>query len=289
MAEIKFAKHQCFILEENKIRRITGIIAESGKKNFRIYFHTELSSGKKLKFDSEDDLLKYDNTLSDPIHKLTIRGITEDDSYEVGILFSGERFPDLSSISVGLFSEDKFWLNSLSSQLEEQIERTKMPEIVYKIRQSPRLMNSLFFLVPMTITLIFAVFDKSEPSASMRGLLDLAASANTTDQKLDFLMKAQVAQLTKGVRGSIDSNISFPVFSIQLILILILIFILILAVWYLLAKCYPPSVFAWGDSGERFKLLTERRKNIWNFVIITIISGFFINIISPTLTSLIGL
>jgi hypothetical protein len=53
--------------------------------------------------------------------------------------------------------------------------------------------------------------------------------------------------------------------------------------FYMLAFCYPMNVFLWGDYGEHYAALKERRKLIRNIIVVGVGVVVFVNILSAEL------
>jgi hypothetical protein len=58
---------------------------------------------------------------------------------------------------------------------------------------------------------------------------------------------------------------------------------LIAMLFYMLAFCYPMNVFLWGDYGEHYAALKERRKVIRNIIVVGVGVAVFVNILSSEL------
>ena len=53
--------------------------------------------------------------------------------------------------------------------------------------------------------------------------------------------------------------------------------------FYMFAFCYPMNVFLWGDYGEHYAVLKERRKVIRNIIVVGVGVAVFVNILSSEL------
>lgn len=52
----------------------------------------------------------------------------------------------------------------------------------------------------------------------------------------------------------------------------------ILSLAYLIKYCYPGSVFLWGDFIEHYNAIIERRKFVWNAIVISLLVGILGNL-----------
>lgn len=295
MHRIEFSRRQAFILEDGNVQRMLGIVHSSfGGSAYNLTFSVALTSEKKIQFDSVDDLLRHDNTLADPIHHLRINATAQDKSAACSIFFYGEKEPHLSGVTVNVESNEQRWAVSLAAELEEQVERTKLPGLVYQLRQSVSFRNLVaVFLLPLAVAVgMFSAFmDLTKLSGAQeerRELLRLASEARTTEDKLDFLIRAQVATLRDKSPESFTAAIRLPQMDIKLAVGLLPMLVSVALLWYLLKYCYPPAVFSWGDSGRQYQRLIERRKNLWSIVVTVIVLGFLVNLSSPVISSWLG-
>lgn len=295
MHHIEFSRSQSFLLEDSNLQRMLGIVHDSFDRcTYRLSFSVMLVSEKKLQFDSADDLLRHDNTLADPIQHVRIQAVGDDDSTSCEIFFYGEKEPHLSGIAVNVKSKEQRWAASLSAQLEEQVARIKMPGVIYQLRQSIRLRNLLTgLLIPLVLTMsassFFIEFSKlSGAQEERREILRLAESAKTQEEKVDFLVKAQIAVLREKNPDSFSSAIKVPSVDAKLAIGLLPVLLSLLLLWYLIKYCYPPAIYSWGDSGKQFQRLLERRKNLWSILITVIALGFLVNFSSPIISGWLG-
>jgi hypothetical protein len=272
-----------------------GIVHASFSQDaYELSFSVVLATGKKLQFDSADDLLRHDNTVADPINHLRIQATDSRKSSSCSIFFYGEKQPHLSGVTVKVESEQQRWATSLSAELEEQVERIKMPGLFYRLRQSVGVRNLLTtLLIPIALSAftIGAFIDLSKISGTQeerREILRLAEAAKSQDEKIDVLVKAQVAALREKSPDSFSSSIRLPSVDAKFVVGLLPVLISLLLLWYLISWCYPPAVFSWGDSGKQFQRLLERRKNLWSILVTVIVLGFLVNVSSPVISSWLG-
>jgi hypothetical protein len=63
----------------------------------------------------------------------------------------------------------------------------------------------------------------------------------------------------------------------QLLLVLLPLAIILGSFVYLLAKCYPPAVFVWGDAKDWYATLLQRRQQVWYVIILGLVIGLVAN------------
>jgi hypothetical protein len=225
---------------------------------------------------------------------LTVIARANDSTSSCTIFFYGEKAPHLSGVTVTVESTEQRWATSIAAELEEQAERIRSPGFVYQLRQSVNFRNLLTtLLIPTALAAgAFGAFlDVSKLSGvkeERRQLLQLAEAAKTSEEKLDFLLRAQVASLREKNPDSFSSALRLPNIDIKLAVGLLPMLVSLVLLWYLLKYCYPPAVFAWGDSGRHYQRLLDRRKNVWSILVTVIVLGFLVNLSSPIISSWIG-
>jgi hypothetical protein len=296
MHRIELTKNQAFLLEESNLQRILGIVHSSfGKIQYKLHFSVTLKSEKEIRFDSAEDVLRHDNTVADGIHHLVINAKSDATESRCVIFFFGEKKPHVSGIQITVESDEQRWASALAAELEEQIERLNIPGVVYRMRQSVRLRNVLSsLLIPIILIslVITSLLDRSKLSVDReekRALVRLADAAKTTDEKLDFLFKAQVAALHKGSPDASSLAFQAPKLDAKIVMGLLPLLVVCVVIWYIFRNCYPPAIFAWGDTGKNYQRLLERRKNLWSIVFTVILLGFLVNISSPVVSNWLGL
>lgn len=295
MHRIEFTRSQAFLLEDSNLQRMLGIVhGWFAQVPYGLAFSVTLISGKKLHFDSVDDLLQHDNTVLDPIHHLKIQATAQDKSSACSIFLYGEKQPYLSGVTVKVESQEQRRATSLSAELEEQVERIKMPGLIYQLRQWVRLRNlATILLIPLAMAGsaigFFLNFSRlSGTQEERREIIRLAEAARTQDEKIDILLKTQLAILREKDPDSFSFSFRFPSVDAKLVLGLLPVLLSLLLLWYLLKYRYPPAVFSWGDSGKRYQRLLERRKNLWSVIVTVIVLGFLVNLSSPVISSWLG-
>lgn len=295
MHRIEFTRSQAFLLEDSNLQRMLGIVhGYYGQDSYQLTFSVVLSGGKKLKFDSVDDLLRHDNTVADSIHQLRIQAVNSEESLKCEIFFYGKEQSHLSGITINVESNEQRTATSLSAELEEQVERIKMPGIVYQLRQLmsfKNILTTLLLSISILLSVMPAVIDFSKASETQeeaREILRLAESAKTQDAKIDILFRAQIADLQRKNPKSFSSEIKLPSIDVKWAIGLLPLVVCLVLLWYLVNYCYPPAIFSWGDSGKQFQQLIELRKNLWSVLFTVIVLGFLVNVSSPIISGWLG-
>lgn len=298
MHRIEFARRQAFLLEDSNLQRMLGIIhASFGQNTYGLSFSVDLKSGKRLNFDSVDDLLRHDNTVADPIRDLQIRALNRDIGSSCLISFDGDAGAHATSVLVRVESEEQRWATSLSAELEEQVERIKMPGLFYQLRKASSRSGLRFYqfwmlLVSCLFTVFLIVVESPRISNVQEERIELlrrAETAKTSDEKIDVLLRAQTAELRSALEMSDLPTLKFPSVSAKHAIGILPILFSLALLWYLFKYCYPFAVFSWGDSGKHFLSLLERRKSIWSILFTVMALGILVNVSSPVISHWLGI
>jgi hypothetical protein len=185
-------------------------------------------------------------------------------------------------------SNDARLTNEVYAELEEQVERTLLTSVVYK--WSSRLVNFKFLLLSLLLLAIMSVvlvasmlsFSSALSQSARRfqqdaiGLAEKAKVADSTEEKIDFIFSYVKSELARGQLLPEDFNlgqVARRTLTISNLFILIFTLVLVFTLYYLIARCYPRGVFLWGDYEVYYNQLIERRKSLWNVIIISFIVG----------------
>ncbi len=260
-----------FLLDSNKLTRIQNILTDRLTRNQvppSFNCAVTLRNGTADTFQSIPDVLALDNTKRNPISSLTIIAQTPANAVSPAsctVEFTGGTKAKLSgaardAISLSVDGQDPIAKAETFAAIEEQVERALA---------SP--LPVVFVAVSLVVLLLIGMFTmgglRAMPLSSNVGLhsselpeLDQKTEqAKTADAKLSFLFELK--------RREIHSlaKVYAPVHWGELatfsgVLKTIAFGGLIAMLFYMLAFCYPMNVFLWGDYGEHYAVLKERRK-----------------------------
>ena len=243
-----------------------------------------MQSGKDLSVNSIDHVLNQDNAVKNPITELSIAVGTPDDS-SVAIL---NFYRKHSEIAIHVTSPNIKWASEIFSEIEEQVERTLVHSWVYTVRRTKetRFLFATVLAALMGMVTVLATVFSSAPSVELSRRLLLspqdvqrlqttAQASQSTEQRVAFLFEFHTAQLkTLASLGNTTSplhwlsRLRWPILLVALPFAIILV-----AAWYLFARCYPGSVFAWGDYADHLKVLIERRRFLWTTIVTALVIG----------------
>jgi hypothetical protein len=278
-----------FLLDPSKLGRLLNVIENKFKDLGEVtqHYHVTLQSGRDLAVNSADHVLDQDNAVRNPINQLSMLIATVNGASEAMVNFDRED----SEIDIRVSSPNVKWAAELFGEIEEQVERTLVHSWVYALKSSREGWLSIISLIvagSMAITMAFSLQDISGPSDEKRLLLtsqnvqrlgEMVRAAKTMEDRVAFLTEFHTAQLQalaqREARISPLVGLSMPGW--QAALVALPVIIALIAAWYLFARCYPGSVFAWGDYADHFKTLVERRKFLWNAIVMAVAIGLVTN------------
>jgi len=149
----------------------------------------------------------------------------------------------------------------------------------------PKLRGNDFFIYALMVTafagllgsLVF--FADLDPGRSAASLTRYAAEKiqplpenPTTEAKVDYVYEFTRLQVEK-VRPK-SANGGFGDFLTVSNVFIALPFLLIVGcVMYMAIRCYPRTVFAWGDWEEYYARLLSRRRTLWTVVVFSLVIG----------------
>ncbi len=305
-----------FVLDPSKFRRIVDVLEKGFEEfgdNYTADFEINFKNNKSLLLKTLDETLQLDNTKKNPIKGVQI-SYTLTGGNSCHIIF--QEHQEINSGKYNIFLQvqgaDNKWVGSISSALEEQIERTLSSGIfywtgsnrtgdnqtVYKDLISSSSVTGRFFLLFVTFMITMAtvmvnVRTPFRPSSTTMWLTaeqialfkERSENLSSLEDKNTLVfdvLKAQLENIAPQPQPSIlpDFSTLFPRnLSVAQFVFLILSPLTILgAIVYLFVVCYPRAVFNWGDYGEWYAAIVERRKTIWTVVIFAIIFGIISNL-----------
>jgi hypothetical protein len=106
-----------------------------------------------------------------------------------------------------------------------------------------------------------------------------AKEATTTNEKVEFLLELQSRQLERITSRQRNDVINIgPLLTSKNLFIMLPLLIILVCIGYLGERCYPSSVFLWGDYEEHYNKLVSKRKTIWNVIIVSLMIGILGNL-----------
>ncbi len=240
---------KCFLLDEDALRRIQGILENAGNKlnePFLVVFYVRREDDRFYEVSNVDDVLSDPNIIGKRVTEISIELRTETARAEriqrdwiARVFFVRERkYPgdfswlisDRHEAQIQIASQDRNWALLLADELEPQVLRT------FKPKGTPRWLLILF-VIPFTFLL----------------------------PKLSQLLSAEITRVIFAFIGFLS------------VILLIMVFINETSLPPFIARFLgPESSFLWGEEIQYFRNREQLRTNIMWVIII----GFIISVIS---------
>ena len=276
-----------FLAYESKITRLISVMKErfpTNEMSIDETYEALLQDGKTITLDSLNQVFELDNTEKNPIIKLDINCVTEDNSHSIRVGFSGKGD---ARVRLEVYSDDTAWASITQSVIEEQVERTLKQSWIYKVAGSETQVSFASFGLPIIVLLFgFLIFFAPPPAKLYKSMWltkadieelnrTFAKSAKITNEQIVEITKRQITNIKKREGGSLKRLPDFRILSLALPII-----VLYGSFVYLIRKCYPTAVFLWGDVEKMYSNIEAKQKLVWSVLIgsmiVGIISSFFV-------------
>ena len=282
-----------FLLEPTKLTRlidkIHGRLAEHEPTMNRDSFEVFLSGNRREEMGSVDEVLALENSRTQKIQRLLIscsagRKVAARLDDEVQVDFGGKKTgttSDTEVIAIGIRSDAAGWASSTLSELEEQVERTRLHYIQPILTLVGLLIAALLVLASQFI----AIQPRAEDVVRGMWLHDsdlervdqiLSQDRTITEEEMREIATRQLRNIREDQRPKQlpQKGRTRQIVSLAIPLVTILACGLIL-----LLTCYPRAVFLWGDEVERHSKTLYRRKALWTIIIGVMLIGLLSNIL----------
>ena len=283
-----------FILDVSKMSRLLSIIDERfkglGEQVIKIY-KIKTKKGKEFSASKIDGILEHDNAVKNPITKYTINYADKDKDPDNSCFINFDQSD--SEVNIEIISANSKWANDLFAEVEEQIERTFAQNFIYKIKKQrfPEMVMGLTvaLMIPIIIfTISFSAGVKSSQKtdfltlSEIAHLQEVAINIQNQNDKIDFLFDLHLKQLSninKKPKNIIkEFKQTLNLFDLKMTFLALPIIVIFICFVYLLSRCYPGSIFLWGDYIEFYNSIIEKRKFVWNAIIFALIIGVLGNL-----------
>ncbi len=207
-----------FALDKAKLSRMLNILEERFKTlqlpiNSR--YTVWLSNDKKIELTSLEELFKLDNTIRNPVKSLSIKaaGSTDEAKVESLISYSSN---ERDNISVRVVSSESNLALQLFAELEEQVERTFLNDLIYRFFKSrfaflylsAILVALAGIFAPIAVLFFIPTRTSSDlPTEVVDALIQKSTTAITLEDKVDFLFELNARQLEAQTKSSPRINL----------------------------------------------------------------------------------
>ena len=281
-----------FKLNKSKAVRINNVIESNLKKMINTtevvtLFKIRLNNEKEVTINDFNNIFQLDNGKKNRIERIAL-------NWHIGESEVDLMFNDTPNINLSVKGEDINWVNQTFAEIDEQIERTKIDSTIEKIKGFFTILTFLTIVVSISFGIfsLMEAFPSGEKAISKSEKIELTKMAKEADnisEKIEFLFQAELYQLNIDLGEKKGNNLleQFKEYGLnwKTYAILLPILIIISIIYYILSRCYPSSIFEWGDMEEYYEKIIERRKMLWNIVIGTIILGIICNLFVYSITT----
>lgn len=282
-----------FTLDSSKLSRLLSVIEDRFKDiSNEIVSNHEISTrnGKSFSTSDIETILEHDNPINNPITTLSIS--YQDKKQEPAKIVNIQFDKDESRIKVKIQAEEPRFGNDLYAEIEEQLERTQNKSWAYSIKkQKPHELLMVLIMVimlPLMLLLVFATFPEQELKKrdylSKEDISFLSAEYSksiTENEKLDYLYEyhaRKIANMNKSKSNLLKLFSKENIFNLKVCLLVLPFVVVLFSIYYIVSKTYLGSIFLWGDFVDYNNTLLERRKFVWNTIVVAIIIGVISNL-----------
>lgn len=290
MANIAKSYRSSFVLEQSKLNRLISILRERltvSSHPPKETYQVRHADGTIVTIESLERLYEFHNSGKKQIEQLEINVDPQpsedaDSKYRgATIEFTNQRGSGNVSIIVA-DSNPKLAAETFAT-IEEQVERSFKNGFMYSLSSHfPLLILPILSVFAFLLLFTLLLMPQGTRSTTMwltKAEIDEIAidlekpSAIPQEQQLAILKR----QLNN-VRKSLETprlRLTWPMIGVGVpVLIVIVAFI------YLVKRCYPPTVFLWGDAEEWYQNILTHRSFVWNTILastaVSILSGLFL-------------
>lgn len=280
-----------FVLDGNKLTRIAGILQERFAalgSPATLRYEVRLANGRLQEVFELPDLLDMDNGVRNPLVALNLTAKISGTEPGPECLLKYERSAD-ETIRLTVRSPDSQWANQLFAAVEEQVERTLVSTWIYSLANANWVGLAITLLIATLVLFVFVspvmtVFTRTFPPGEVAELLEEAQNAQTTEEKIDALIKGQVWTLKRFLRPFEPGAAGFN--WLKMLFLGLPVLIVLGVLFYLVSYCYPRGVFLWGDWENYYNTLVGRRRTLWTVVVIALLIGIVSNLFVASLPKL---
>jgi hypothetical protein len=287
-----------FLLDRAKVSRILNVLEERFehlKLAFDPRYHVRFLRGNELFFNHIEDVLALDNTTRNPIELLMVEAKGKMTDGTIGMIckvsFAAQREYAYKNIEVYVSCTDAKLALQAFAALEEQVQRSFLDDWIYRFFKGGKDFSPLLIGVLTAIPLLYSLgnsFGNQVSNQEYKRLLSGSRHASSVEQKIDFLF--EIAKQEAESKYAAEAGPQFSsIFSLKMLLLMLPIVIVIGCVYYVVSKCYPTSIFLWGDYESHYNNLVARRNTIWTVVVLSLILGLVTNFFAIGLSGLIKL
>ncbi|MEW8625318.1 MAG: hypothetical protein AB2551_06165 [Candidatus Thiodiazotropha sp.] len=291
--EYRRSFNDVFILDTSKLSRLLNVIEErfaGFSEKYIAKYEITTKKGKSFKTTTIDEITNHDNPINNPIIDLDIR--YSDDNDEAKNTCHIQYDTEDSRIRVYIDTEEAKSGSDLFAEIEEQIERSIVTNWIYALKKQafheimPVLM--LMIMVPAMIVSIFTATSEDFKKTDYLKQEDISFLTDSfpiekmnQDMKIEYLYEyhsRKLKNINSDKVGILDTLTRNNVFTMKFALLVLPFVVMFIGVYYIFSKTYIGSIFLWGDYVDYYNNIQDRRKFLWNTVIVALIIGVIGNL-----------
>jgi hypothetical protein len=278
MHTVEKTYQQPFLVEPTKLERLLELIhqrmADHQPSNPQDAFELFLTGNRREEMTRLSDVLATDNSNRHRVRRLIVSctatsmagpTLAHQAHVDFGLPMRTPNGGNTTAIAVRVQSESAGWANRTLAEIEEQIERTKVPH-----RSS--ILGIVSLTVISSVLMVASLLPLSREnernfwlnSADRARVEEMLKKSPTLTN--DDLREVWTAQLKNVVDSASPTHSSqFP--TVRTLILLTPLAGITFCGAVLLTTCYPTAVFLWGDEVQRNERITNRRRILWGIII----------------------
>jgi hypothetical protein len=292
--EYRRSFNDVFILDASKLSRLLNVIEERFKgisEEFTAKYEITTKKGKSFKTTKIDEIMNHDNPINNPIIDLDITYLDNKD--EVKNICHIQYDTEDSRIRVNIDTEEAKSGSDLFAEIEEQIERSIVTNWIYTLKKQAfhEIMTVLTLIIIIPVMLFASIFTATSEDFKKTDYLtqeDVSYLADSfpskdmnRDMKIEYLYEYHSRKL-KNIKtdkiGILDTLSKNNVFTMKFALLVLPFIVMFIGIYYIFSKTYIGSVFLWGDFVDYYNTIQDRKKFLWNTVVVALIIGVIGNL-----------
>jgi hypothetical protein len=305
--EISYKEYQAaFLLEATKLERLMEVIHERlGDHPTAVvqdHFEVFMTGNRCDELTNIEQVLALENSKKHRLERLVIVSSAATEGarrpeYEVLVDFgvvkkqrTATTATPVKLVTVEVRSDAPNWNRQTLSQVEEQVERTRLGQTAPVISLLVLiLLLAGFFLVqfPPRLEGGGGSWESSRRLWLNEKELDRIEQAvkenrTLTDAEIREITTGQLRNVLINARPPAEAN---PTRTRPLLLFGIPFLMLVAVAVYLVVACYPGAVFLWGDELERYNAVLQRRRVLWSVIVGILVVGVLGKLLSEGVLS----
>lgn len=302
MKQIDKEYYQPFLLEPTKLTRLVDKIherlGEHADTTMDDSFEVFMSGNRREVMNSVEAVLALENSRRHKIQRLVIvcsaatKNATRPE-HEIQVDFGKEKKLQSTAtkmVEISVRGDGAGWANRTLSEVEEQVERTWMQHripIAALVGLVVALFVSILFQFAQFSSNSFPTQEILRPMWLRSPDLDrvqeiLRQNRTISEDEMREIKTRQLRNILEDYRPEEPA----PRGKGRRVAVVLIPLVILVGCAIALLRCYPGTVFLWGDEVDRYAVILQRRKTLWGVIVGIMVVGVVGNLISAKLISL---